>query len=181
MRAFTVARSEIDASPGRRLDTEYWADRKTLRGTSPRSLASTSIAVSARMSRQRTEGTEPELRLRRLARSMGLHYRCNRRNISGRPDLSNDSGGRWMVFMNGCFWHAHGHLPPPAGANAYYWEKKFKDNRARDARWIRAHRKCGWNVAVVWECRTDEQILATLRWVTRRSGAVRSSEAPHER
>ncbi len=154
MRHRIVTRSEIDASPGKRLDAEYYVTDPT---------------VSRRMSAQKTEGTGPEIRLRRLARSLGLSYRCNRKNISGRPDLSNKSNGKWMVFVNGCYWHAHGHLPLPVGFNARYWDKKFRDNRARDARWIRAHRKCGWNVAVVWECWSDERILRSIRWVARRA------------
>jgi DNA mismatch endonuclease (patch repair protein) len=37
------------------------------------------------------------------------------------------------------------------------WEKKFRDNRARDQRVTEQLLQEGWRVAVIWECATRNQ------------------------
>ncbi len=61
---------------------------------------------SALMSRIRSSDTGPELKVRRLAHSMGLRFRLKRRDLPGSPDLVFPRY-RLAVFVHGCFWHRH--------------------------------------------------------------------------
>jgi DNA mismatch endonuclease, patch repair protein len=61
------------------------------------------------------------------------------------------------VFVNGCFWHRHtgcSRATVPK-ANRAFWVEKFAANRARDARAVRALRRAGFRVAIIWECEVD--------------------------
>jgi DNA mismatch endonuclease (patch repair protein) len=62
------------------------------------------------------------------------------------------------VFVNGCFWHRHtgcSRATVPKANNAF-WLQKFAANRTRDARAVRALRRRGFRVAIVWECEVGE-------------------------
>ncbi|MFN4089252.1 MAG: very short patch repair endonuclease [Alphaproteobacteria bacterium] len=108
---------------------------------------------STLMSRVRQRGTAAERRVATALRAAGHAYRLNVRSLPGSPDFANRKR-RWVVFVNGCFWHRHtgcrrGTVPK---ANAAFWHEKFEANRKRDARAIRALRRAGYRVIVVWEC-----------------------------
>jgi DNA mismatch endonuclease (patch repair protein) len=65
---------------------------------------------------------------------------------------------RTAIFVHGCFWHRHpnckyAYMPK---SNIATWEKKFRDNVARDIRNEEALRSSGWNVICVWECETAD-------------------------
>lgn len=101
----------------------------------------------------RTRGTAPELKLRSALRSVGLPFRVNHPGLPGRPDIVL-MRPRVAVFVHGCFWHQHhacGRARVPR-TNRAYWRRKFRDNRARDARKARRLRRHGWSVRVIWEC-----------------------------
>ena len=59
-----------------------------------------------------------------------------------------------VVFVNGCFWHAHEgckwFVPPKS--NTEFWEKKFQYNRSRDKENYLKLRALGWKVIIIWEC-----------------------------
>ena len=105
------------------------------------------------MGRVRQKGTAPEAAVGALLRSQGLAYRKNVRSLPGSPDYANRKG-RWAVFVNGCFWHQHTgcRRATVPKANHDYWTAKFADNRSRDAKSIRALRRAGFRVTIVWEC-----------------------------
>ena len=42
---------------------------------------------------------------------------------------------------------------------AKFWQWKFDDNVRRDVRVIAALRDLGWDVLVVWECKTSDENL----------------------
>src|SRR2546426_5313806 len=88
---------------------------------------------SACMRAVRSQDTTPEMRVRRVAHSLGYRYTLHRGDLPGKPDLVFTSRKK-TVFINGCFWHGH---DCPRGArvpktNARYWIAKVARNRARD-------------------------------------------------
>lgn len=116
---------------------------------------------SALMGRVRQRGTTPELVVAREMRHMGLAYRKNVKGLPGSPDFANRRR-RWAVFVQGCYWHHHrcyrGTTP---ARNRDFWIDKFATNRARDAAAIRALRKMGFRVVLIWECHSRDR--ATLQ------------------
>ena len=89
-------------------------------------------------------------------------------NVRTKPILSR--------IVHGCFWHRHtcGRCRIPA-SNRRYWLAKIDRNAARDRRTIRALRRLGWRVLVVWECQTT---LARREWLAERLRTfLRSTQA----
>ena len=86
------------------------------------------------MRRVRSKGTKPEMSVRRALHLRGYRYRLHRADLPGRPDLAFPSR-RKVLFVNGCFWHAHSgcsRARMPA-SNREYWIAKLMRNRRRDA------------------------------------------------
>ena len=97
--------------------------------------------------------TKPEMVLRRALHAMGFRFRLHDKRLPGKPDLV-FPGRRAVVFVHGCFWHRHDncrYATTPA-TRPKFWEAKFDDNVARDARVREALQAAGWRVGVVWEC-----------------------------
>jgi DNA mismatch endonuclease (patch repair protein) len=117
---------------------------------------------SALMSRVRQRGTDAELAVASTLRRLGVTYRLNVTSLPGSPDFANRKI-KLAAFVNGCFWHHHracrrATIPK---TNESFWREKFSANRARDARSIRALRREGFRVILIWECETEkESVLA---------------------
>ncbi|HEX4155227.1 MAG TPA: DNA mismatch endonuclease Vsr [Acidobacteriaceae bacterium] len=110
-----------------------------------------------RMAAVRQKNTAPELVVRRILHRLGYRYRLHSRDLPGTPDIV-FSRRRAVVFVHGCFWHAHAgcsRASVPVTRRAY-WLKKFSTNIARDAANIRRLRQRGWRVLVVWSCETSD-------------------------
>lgn len=113
----------------------------------------TDEARSARMSRQRSKDTAPELALRRALHARGLRYFVHRRPL---PNLRRTADivfprQRVAAFVDGCFWHgceAHGNMPRP---NPWYWPDKILRNRERDHDTDKKLIAAGWRVIRAWE------------------------------
>jgi len=132
-------------------------------------LPTTTDAISERMGRIRQRGTEPEMRVRRVASSMGLRYRVSNRDLPGNPDLANRTR-KWALFVHGCFWHQHSGCSAATvpKSNRQFWRAKFAANRERDARARAELRARGFAVVTIWECqaRTSsfiQKAIASLR------------------
>lgn len=96
--------------------------------------------------------TKPELELRSALHRSGLRYRLHDKRFPGRPDLVFPRF-RAVVFVHGCFWHAHGcRLSKVPATRAEFWEQEFAANRQRDAGVVEALRIRGWRSLVVWQC-----------------------------
>jgi DNA mismatch endonuclease (patch repair protein) len=97
--------------------------------------------------------TQPELLVRRLAARLGFRTRVKSRKLPGSPDLV-FTRLRKVVFVHGCFWHRHacprGRSHP--AARRAFWAEKFARNVRRDRAALRALRREGWQVLVIWEC-----------------------------
>lgn len=113
------------------------------------------------MKRVRQSDTPAELAVRRLLHTLGIRFRTRARDLPGSPDIVNRNRG-WALFVHGCFWHAHKgcvrwRLPK---RNRIAWRRKFRANRERDQRAIKALQDLGLRVLVVWECElADESAL----------------------
>lgn len=99
------------------------------------------------------KNTKPEILLRKYLFSQGFRYRINVKGLAGTPDIVFRKY-KTVIFVNGCFWHAH------EGCNTFklpkknkeYWKQKIKKNIERDKRVQQTLIIQGWNVITVWEC-----------------------------
>ncbi len=104
---------------------------------------------SALMSRVRTQGTAPELALRKALWSYGVRgWRLHPKGIPGKPDLA-WIGRRIAVFVDGAFWH--GHPDYYWGQSGEFWDAKIERNRERDHRVNEELAARGWVVVRVWD------------------------------
>ena len=117
---------------------------------------------SALMARIGGKNTAPELKVRRLLHSLGYRFRLHRRDLPGTPDIVFPSR-RKAIFVNGCFWHAHGcRIGRPPRSRPEYWGPKLARNRARDKRNKADLRAMGWTVLTVWQCQVGKPgVLST--------------------
>jgi len=112
---------------------------------------------SYNMSRIRSRDTAPELTVRSMIHRLGYRFRLHCAALPGKPDIVL-ACRRKIVFVHGCFWHAHGCRVGGAGpkSNRVYWRPKLMSNKERDRKHIGALRRQGWKVLVVWECWTRD-------------------------
>ena len=121
-------------------------------------------ARSAHMRRIRKVDTRPELRVRRVAHSLGYRFRLHRRDLPGTPDLIFPRL-RKAILVHGCFWHQHPgcRLARPPQSRLEYWLPKLRRNQERDAEALAALRALGWDALVVWECQvTTAEAVAEI-------------------
>jgi DNA mismatch endonuclease, patch repair protein len=104
-----------------------------------------------------SKNTVPEMRVRKLVHSMGYRYALHVDTLPGSPDLVFRSR-RKIIFVHGCFWHKHicrhGSISPVT--NSDYWNGKRERNVQRDRQHLRALRREGWKVLLLWECKTRD-------------------------
>lgn len=117
---------------------------------------------SANMARIRGKNTKPELLIRRLLHAAGyrfrLHGAARGTRLPGKPDLV-FAGRRKVIFVNGCFWHAHscraGQRAP--ATNSEFWAEKRRRTTVRDAAALQALTAAGWEALTVWECELKDR------------------------
>jgi DNA mismatch endonuclease (patch repair protein) len=121
-------------------------------------------AVRSRMmSGIRGKDTRPEKLVRSALFAAGFRFRLHSRNLPGKPDLVL---ARWrtVVFINGCFWHAHPDcrfFRVPKNRRSF-WIEKLGANRSRDIKCTAAIASQGWKVVTVWECALRADAVVTL-------------------
>ncbi|MCW5909537.1 MAG: DNA mismatch endonuclease Vsr [Cyclobacteriaceae bacterium] len=105
------------------------------------------------MSKIRKTDTKPELLVRKYLFSKGLRFRIYNKKLIGNPDIVL-SKHKTVVFVNGCFWHAHKNckLNRMPKSNTDYWIPKILKNVERDKRNKKELKKLGWNIFTIWEC-----------------------------
>jgi len=111
---------------------------------------------SENMRRVRSKNSLPEMAVRKLVHGLGYRYRLHAKDLPGKPDLVFPSR-RCILFVHGCFWHGHENCrkaQKPA-TNQQFWVAKLEKNYERDRLNLRALRRLGWRVMVVWECQTE--------------------------
>ena len=111
-------------------------------------------ARSKNMSNIPSKDTKPEETVRKFLFSKGYRYRKNVSSLPGKPDIVL-SKYKTVVFVNGCFWHAHKgckwFVPPKS--NTDFWNKKFEYNITRDRNNYQKLYEMGWKILIVWECK----------------------------
>jgi DNA mismatch endonuclease, patch repair protein len=123
---------------------------------------------SVNMAAIQSGDTKPEMIVRRLVYRLGYRYRLHRRDLPGKPDLV-FGPRRAAIFVHGCFWHMHPKGCPDARepkSNTGYWQPKLRRNVERDKENIRALRRDGWSVLVIWDCETKDAVQLTRRLIT---------------
>lgn len=149
-----------------RLDDQHTASRLRLRkcislGRRPTRRQNTHVpdavpsspSVSARMSRQVSRDTAPEVAVRRLLHAAGLRYRVNV-PVPGAPRRTIDivfGKVKIAIFMDGCFWHGCPQHATQPRANAEWWRAKLDRNMSRDRETTDHLRAAGWTVLRFWE------------------------------
>ncbi|WP_279325010.1 very short patch repair endonuclease [Bifidobacterium scaligerum] len=105
------------------------------------------------MSHIRGKDTSIEVLVRSYLFRHGLRFRKNDKRYPGHPDVVLPKY-RTIVFVNGCFWHAHEHCPKYSmpKSNIEFWTAKLLRNKTRDAAQHAELEAAGWRVIVVWEC-----------------------------
>lgn len=116
-------------------------------------IVASSPARSKLMARVRQKGTNPELVVRAIVKTLGHEFGINGKELPGSPDLF-DRKRRLAVFVHGCFWHRHARCRACTApkSNAAFWQQKFDQNVARDQKKARQLRRLGFRVMTVWEC-----------------------------
>jgi len=112
---------------------------------------------SFNMSRIRNRDTKPEKIVRSIVHALGYRYRLHKPDLPGKPDVVLVRH-RKIIDVHGCFFHMHkcryGKVVPVT--NAKFWRTKRLSNVERDRRNLRALRREGWKVLIVWECETKQ-------------------------
>jgi DNA mismatch endonuclease (patch repair protein) len=110
------------------------------------------------MSGIRGKHTKPEIVLRRLLWHAGIRYRLHLKNLPGRPDIA-VSPRKSVIFVHGCFWHAHQgcRFAARPATRSEFWDAKLRGNVSRDKEAQAQLRALGWRVLVVWECATRDK------------------------
>ena len=116
---------------------------------------------SYNMSRIRGKNTKPEELVRKYLFSQGFRYRKNDARLPGKPDIVLPKY-KTVIFVNGCFWHAHEgckYFVWPKN-NAEFWKEKIEGNVARDVKNYELLEDLGWKVLTVWECDLKKGIFS---------------------
>ncbi len=105
------------------------------------------------MSKIHSGDTKPEMVVRRLLFAMGFRFRLHDRKLPGVPDLVLRKY-KTVVFVHGCFWHAHEGCPRATvpKSNEAFWREKLARNKARDEAVRGELLAAGWRVLTIWEC-----------------------------
>ncbi|WP_277752725.1 very short patch repair endonuclease [Streptomyces sp. L2] len=126
-----------------------------------------SAAVSARMSKQGSRDTAPEIAVRRLLHAAGLRYRVNA-PVPGMARRTIDivfPRVKIAVFLDGCFWHGCPEHATHPKSNAEWWRAKLDKNMARDVETTEHLTATGWTVLRFWEHERPDDVaqrIATL-------------------
>ena len=122
--------------------------------------------------------TKPEKALRLALHASGLRYRLNDKRLPGSPDLVFPKFNA-VVFVHGCFWHAHGCKYSTApSSNKEFWKDKFIENRIRDRKKESSLLALGLRVLIVWDCAITKAgadslkktVEKTIRWLKSQKG-----------
>jgi DNA mismatch endonuclease (patch repair protein) len=110
------------------------------------------LVRSRMMAGIRGKNTRPEIIIRKGIHRAGFRFRLHSRSLPGKPDIVLP---KWnaVIFVHGCFWHGHRcHLYRTPKTRKSFWLRKIRRNRQVDAGALKALRKTGWRVGIVWEC-----------------------------
>ncbi len=110
-----------------------------------------------------SKNTRPELIVRRTLHAMGYRFRLHRKDLPGKPDIVLPKY-RKVIFVHGCFWHAHGcSKGQPPKSRLDYWLPKLDQNVERDRTKKEHLESLGWRALVIWQCETKDTAALASR------------------
>lgn len=119
------------------------------------------------MSRIRSKNTLPEMKVRRLLHGLGYRFRLHYGKLPGKPDIVLPRLKK-IVLVHGCFWHMHdckqGKVKPET--NSDFWAKKRESNVKRDSQVRQQLTSLGWDIMVIWECWTKDELQLSKKLLT---------------
>ncbi|HEY9326882.1 MAG TPA: very short patch repair endonuclease [Streptomyces sp.] len=138
-----------------------------------------SPGVSARMSRQASRDTAPEVAVRKLLHASGYRYRLNERvpHMSRRTIDIAFTRVKVAVFLDGCFWHGCPEHATQPKSNAEWWRQKLDRNMARDAETTAHLVTEGWTVLRFWEHQPSVQVAERVAEVVDRKRSAKRAGA----
>ncbi len=106
------------------------------------------------MQQIKSANTKPEMLVRKFLHANGFRYSLHKKTLPGKPDIVLPKY-KTVIFIHGCFWHGHTNckyftIPK---TRTEWWASKINTNKANDAKAVKALKKKGWNVIVIWECK----------------------------
>lgn len=122
--------------------------------------------------------TKLEMLVRKFLHANDYRYRLHggkpaaAKALAGRPDIVLPKY-RTVIFVHGCFWHGHTNcryfMVPKT--RTQWWTDKINGNKANDEKALKALRKDGWRVIIVWGCelkpaRVEKMLNALLKKIS---------------
>src|SRR3954469_6451150 len=99
------------------------------------------------------KNTKPEILVRKFLHSKGYRFRLHDKKLPGKPDIVLPKY-KTVIFIHGCFWHGHKgckyYVVPKTRTE--WWLNKINGNIANDTKAIKALKKEGWKIIMLWEC-----------------------------
>ncbi len=122
---------------------------------------------SYNMSQIKAKDTKPELLVRKFLHAQGFRYKLHDKKLPGKPDIVLPKY-KTVIFIHGCFWHGHKNckyfIVPKTRTK--FCVNKIAANKANDEKAVKALRKDGWKIIVIWECKLNpgkvEKTLSSL-------------------
>lgn len=103
------------------------------------------------MSRIRGRGNKnTELELVKLFRRNKISGWRRNQKVFGKPDFVFPRL-KFVVFVDGCFWHGCPRCYTRPKSNRQFWDAKVVRNRERDKKVSATLRRAGWRVMRIWE------------------------------
>lgn len=112
---------------------------------------------SFNMSRIKSTGTKPELKLRKFLWAEGLRGYRIKNKIKGRPDIYYP-GVKLAIFIDGCFWHMCPECFIAPGSNRNFWKRKLNQNVVRDRLTDETLEREGISFIRFWEHEIDNNM-----------------------
>ena len=105
------------------------------------------------MSRIKGKDTKPEMMVRKFLFANGFRFRLHVKHLPGKPDIVLPKH-KTVVFINGCFWHAHDgckyYVIPKTRTE--WWYNKLSINKQKDGENFSKLAVLGWKIIVIFEC-----------------------------
>ncbi|HRI21306.1 MAG TPA: DNA mismatch endonuclease Vsr [Panacibacter sp.] len=125
---------------------------------------------SYNMSCIKSRNTKPEIMVRSFLHRNGFRYKLHDKNLPGKPDIVLPKY-KTIIFIHGCFWHGHTnckyYVVPKTRTE--WWLDKINGNIAKDVLAVKALKKEGWKIIIVWECQLKPaNQMKTLHQLVRR-------------
>ena len=119
----------------------------------------TKAVRSYNMSRIKGKDTKPEMMVRKYLFAHGFRFRLHVKTLPGKPDIVLRKYNT-VVFVNGCFWHAHEgckyYVIPKTRTD--WWLNKLCVNKQKDAENFSNLTLLGWKIIVIFECELKPNI-----------------------